>query len=285
MNRLLTATIVLLTATMATAQDRFADVQVEIVPVRDNINMLMGAGGNIGLINGDDGILMIDNQFAPLAPKIRAAIEKIQAGAPNFIINTHFHGDHTGGNGEFGKDGYIIGHDTLRERLAKNSRTEPQALPVITFAESITVHFNGDTLNVIHFPAGHTDTDSVIFFEKANVIHMGDHFFNGAFPFIDLGSGGAVQGYIDNVAKVLSMIDDDTKIIPGHGPLATKADLQSFHEALIECRDIVQKQIDDGKDMDAVRETGMPDKYAAWGEGFVSTDRWVATLYRGLGGE
>lgn len=272
-------------AVSATAQDRFADVQVTTHAVRGPVHMLVGAGGNVGVLSGEDGVLIIDDQYAPMAPKLRTALEAIQPGAPKFVINTHFHGDHTGGNPEFGADAYIIGHDNVRSRLATNSRNPREALPTITYSDSASVHFNDEELKLIHFPAGHTDTDTIIFFTKANVIHTGDHFFNGKFPFIDLGSGGSVDGYIANVAKVISMIDDDTKIIPGHGPLATKADYQAFHDALTECRDIVKKRMDEGKDSKAVREEGLPAKFDSWGDGFVSGDRWIATLYRGLGGE
>jgi len=265
--------------------DRFAGVEITATPVAGAVHMLEGQGGNIGVSAGDDGVLMIDSQFLQLADKIKAAISDISDDDIVFLINTHHHGDHAGGNPGFGATTHIIGHTNVRSRLAENSRLDPVALPIITYEQEMSVYFNGEEIRIEHYPVGHTDTDSIIYFTDSNVIHMGDHMFNGQFPFIDLASGGTVDGYIENVGKVLDWAPDDVNIIPGHGELATKDDLKAYHEMLVTCRDLVKKQVDAGADLDAIREEGVPDQYRDWGQGFISTDRWLATLYRGLGGE
>lgn len=273
----------LVLAVQAGAQRNFDDVQIKTHPVRDHVYMLEGSGGNIGVSVGEDGILIIDDQFAPLVPKIRSALEDLSPNKLEFVLNTHHHGDHTGGNAEFGKEAHIVSHENVRTRLAHPS-ADPNALPVITFEDSLTIHFNGDTIRMIHAPAGHTDNDSIIYFERANVVHMGDHFFAGRFPFIDTASGGSVKGYLENLENALNRIPEDAKIIPGHGPLSNIDDLKKFRDAIKECADIVQKQIDEGRSLDEVREKGLPEKFDDWGSGFVSTDRWLGTLYGDLKG-
>lgn len=215
----------------ASAQDRFANVTIETVSVAGNISMLVGQGGNIGVSAGEDGILIIDDQFAPLADRIKSAIEALGSATPKFVLNTHFHGDHVGGNAEFGADSMIVAHENVRLRMEAGDQPVV-ALPVVTYDDDVSIHFNGELITLIHVPRGHTDTDSVVYFEESNVIHMGDHFFNGAFPFVDLANGGTVQGYINNLEKVLSWIGDDTSVIPGHGPLAAKSDLLSFYNVV-----------------------------------------------------
>ena len=179
------------------AEDRWAKIQIKIIPVTDNIFMLEGAGGNIGVSNGDDGMLMIDDQFEPLAGKIKTALKTISAEAPTFLLNTHYHGDHTGGNAKFGSDSIIMAHHNVRIWLI-NEDTEgnypAEALPVITYAENASIHFNGDEIHLIHTPSGHTDGDSMIHFKGSNVVHMGDNFFKDKFPFVDIGAGGSVKG-------------------------------------------------------------------------------------------
>ena len=230
--KLATTCLILCVAASALAQDdRFASVTIETVPVTGNISMLIGSSGNIGVPTGSDGLLIIDDQYGPLAAKIRAALSQLRSDTPKFLLNTHFHGDHTGGNADFGVASIIIAHENVRGRLVAGD-SPGSALPVITFDEDVTVHFNGENITLIHMPRGHTDTDSVVMFEESNVIHMGDHFFNGGFPFVDLASGGTVQGYISNLEKALSWIDDDTSVILGHGPLGTKADLLAFYNVV-----------------------------------------------------
>jgi glyoxylase-like metal-dependent hydrolase (beta-lactamase superfamily II) len=266
-------------AVSAIAQDdRFANVTIETVPVSGGISMLVGSGGNIGVSAGVDGILIIDDQYAPLAGKIKAALAALGSDSPKFLLNTHFHGDHTGGNTEFGAASIIIAHENVRGRLvAENSPAA--ALPVVTFDDDVTVHFNGEDITLIHMPAGHTDTDSVVMFEGSNVIHMGDHFFNGAFPFIDLANGGTVQGYLNNLEKALSWISDDTAVIPGHGPLGTKAELLSFYNVIKDTSTVIRVMKSQQKSKEEAVEAGLGDEYASWGQGFINEQRWIETVF------
>ena len=188
---------------VAFAQRDFSEVQIKSTHVAGNVYMLEGSGGNIGVSVGADGVLIVDDQFAPLAGKIEAAIRDINSGSLKFVLNTHLHGDHTGGNAHFGKKASIVAHTNVRKRLAADSRTAREALPVVTFDQSISVHFNGEEIKVIHVPPGHTDGDSVIHFTQSGVVHMGDQFFNGRFPFVDLDRGGDVKGYVKNVENIL----------------------------------------------------------------------------------
>lgn len=273
------ATLLLLGAHLATSQQRdFSKVEFKTIHVSGNIHVLdSGAGGNIGVSVGDDGILMVDDQFEPLADKIRAATSALSKGPLEFLINTHFHGDHTGGNPVFGKEATIVAHNNVRRRLAKDQ--SGPALPVITFEESVSVHFNGEEIEAMHFTPGHTDGDSVIFFKGSNVVHMGDQFFNGRFPFVDLNSGGTVGGYMATVGKVIERLPRDVKIIPGHGPLATLDDLKQFHGMLIETVSRVRGLKQAGKSLEEVKKAGLPEKWNSWGSGFISTERWIETVY------
>jgi len=231
----------LLLPSLCNAQDDFSKVQIKATKISGNVYMLEGSGGNIGVSVGEDGILIVDDQFAPLADKIRAALKTLGEGKLKFILNTHWHGDHTGGNAQFGRDAPIIAHDNVRKRLSTEQRSEifknttpaspKDALPVITFDQSLSVHFNGEEIKVIHFPHGHTDGDSVIFFTTSNVVHMGDDFFSGRFPFVDLDSGGSVEGLTKNIAEIIPKLPAGVKLIPGHGPISTVDDLKSYYDA------------------------------------------------------
>ena len=274
----------------AVAQQGMENVQIKATHVAGNIHMLEGRGGNIGVSAGSDGVLIVDDQFAPLADKIRAALKKINPGRLEFVLNTHYHGDHVGGNIEFGPEAHIIAHANVRKRLSTPQQlfgrtSEPQpaeALPVITFDNSLSLHFNGEEIRVIHFPHGHTDGDSVVFFKKSNVVHMGDHMFNGMFPFVDLDHGGDVKGMADNVQAVIKQVPADVKVIPGHGPLADRDDLKTFHAMLIETISHVQTQREAGKSLVEVQAAGVPAKWNPWGNGFIKTDRWLETIYKSL---
>ncbi len=245
------------------AQQDFENVTIETTDLGNGVYMLMGEGGNIGVSVGEDATIVIDDQFAPLTDKITAAVAELTEMSITYVINTHWHYDHTGGNENLGKAGaVIIAHDNVRERM-KNGQVyqllertiEPSpeiALPVMTFSEDVTMHLNGDTLHVMHVENAHTDGDAVLRFQDANVVHMGDTFFNGRYPFIDPESGGHINGVIAAFDTVLAMIDDDTKIIPGHGPLASKADLQKTRDMLADVRQRIQAEIDAGKDIDAI---------------------------------
>lgn len=259
--------------------DRFASVSIQTVPVRGNISMLIGSGGNIGVSAGSDGLLIIDDQYAPLATKIRAALSQLGSDTPKYLLNTHFHGDHTGGNADFGTASIIIAHENVRGRLVAGD-SPASALPVITYDDDVTVHFNGEDITLIHMPRGHTDTDSVVMFESSNVIHMGDHFFNGAFPFVDIASGGTVQGYLSNLEKALSWIDDETAVIPGHGPLGTKADLLAFYNAVKDTSTAIRVMKSQQMSQEEAVEAGLDAEYESWGQGFINEQRWIETVYQ-----
>ena len=275
---------------VAAQQQDFSKVEIKVVPAAGNIYMLEGSGGNIGVSAGNDGILIVDDQYAPLAEKIRAALKGINQGKLKFVLNTHWHGDHTGGNATFGPEAPIIAQENVRKRLmtAQHIRgndiapSPAEALPVITFQDSVSVHFNGEEIRVIHYPHGHTDGDSVIFFTKSNVVHMGDDFFAGRFPFVDLESGGSVQGMTAGVEKVLAQIPADAKVIPGHGPLSDVNGLKAYHRMLVETAAVVQKQIKARKTLEQIQAQGLPAEWKEWGSGFIDTKTWIETLYNSL---
>ena len=279
-------------AIVTKAQRDFSKVEIKAIKVAGNVYMLEGAGGNIGVSVGADGILIVDDQFAPLADKIKATLKTLGDGKLKFILNTHWHGDHTGGNVVFGPEAPIIAQTNVRKRLATEQKSEffksttpaspKEALPVITFDESLSVHFNGEEIRVIHFPQGHTDGDSVIFFTGSNVVHMGDDFFAGGFPFVDLESGGSVEGLTKNIAEIIPKLPAGAKLIPGHGKLSTAEDLKAFHRMLMETTDIVRKKMAAKKPLDQIKKEGLPEEWKPWGAGFIKTDMWIEIIYRSL---
>jgi cyclase len=278
------------TFALAQQQPNWEAVEIKVQKVAGNIYMLEGRGGNIGVSVGDDGILIVDDQYAPLAAKIQAALKGIADKPVRFVLNTHWHGDHTGGNEKFAEKSEIIAHENVRKRLEAGGKTRfgevkpaaAKALPIITFNSRLTVYVNGEEIRAIHFPQGHTDGDSVIYFTKSNVVHMGDDFFSGNFPFIDLDSGGSVQGLMANVEKVLAELPDDVKIIPGHGPLSTKKELSAFLEMLRDTSSAVQNAIKQGKSLEEVKAAKLFTKYESWGKGFINPDLWAEIVYRSL---
>ena len=282
--------ILVLLFSLANAEEDYSDVDITASPLSGPVYVLFGKGGNIGVSAGEDGILIVDDQFAPLADKIEEELSHLGTGKPKFILNTHWHGDHTGGNAHFGEYGTIIAQDNVRKRLNSKQevklfhmKSDPQpkeALPVITFAHSLSVYFNGEEIKVIHFPHGHTDGDSVVIFTESNVVHTGDHFFNGMYPFVDLDSGGDVEGYIQNVAAIIDLIPDGAQIIPGHGPVATKADYQEFYQMLNETTEAVKVQMDAGKSLSDIQAAGLGDKIESrWGKGVLTTEQWINIIY------
>jgi len=274
------------------AQQDFSKVEITATKVAGNIYMLQGSGGNIGVSVGTDGILIVDDQFAPLADKIKKALKDLGDGKLKFVLNTHWHGDHTGGNVAFGPDAPIIAHDNVRRRLSTEQKSEffkrttpaspNEALPVITFDKSLSVHFNGEEIKVIHFPHGHTDGDSVIFFTNSNVVHLGDDFFVSRFPFVDLESGGDVDGLIKNIAEIIPKLPADVKIIPGHGAISTVADLKAYHRMLTETTTIVREKMKAKKTLAEIKAEGLPPEWKEWGSGFIKTDVWLETIHRSL---
>ena len=281
-----------LVAATTFAQQDFSKVEIKVQKVAGTVYMLQGAGGNIGVSVGDDGIVIVDDQFAPLAPKIRAALKGITDKPIKFIVNTHYHGDHTGGNSEFSKDGPIIAQENVRKRLQSGTsvggRTTPpapkEALPVITFNDRATVHINGEDIRAIHMPHGHTDGDSVIWFTQSNVVHMGDDFFNGTFPFVDADNGGSVRGLSMNLDAILAQIRDDTKVIPGHGPLGDKTTLRAFADMIRATSAAVDAAMRSGKTLEQIKQAKVLEPWAKWATSFITVDRWAESLYRDLGG-
>jgi glyoxylase-like metal-dependent hydrolase (beta-lactamase superfamily II) len=292
MKLVLLVLLLLITVPVSAQQPDYSKVEIKATKVAGNVYVLEGAGGNIGVSVGADGILIVDDQFAPLAEKIRTSLQTLNPGKLRFILNTHFHGDHTGGNVAFGPEGTIIAHDNVRKRLSteqyssvfkqKTPASPKEALPVITFNQSLTVHFNGEEIRAIHFPQGHTDGDSVIFFTTSNVVHLGDDFFAGRFPFVDIDSGGSVEGLTKNIGELMGKIPAGAKLIPGHGPISTIDDLKAYHRMLVETTDIVRKKIAAKKSLEEIKKDGLPAEWNSWGTGFIKTDLWLELVYRSL---
>ncbi len=239
--------LTLLTSSLFAFQN-FEDVKIEITQVNDNVYMLTGAGGNIGLLTGEDGLFMIDDQFAPLSERIIERIKTLSDHPIRFLVNTHHHGDHTGGNENFKKEGALIfAHENVRKRLQIGNDVPEESLPVITFDENMNFHINGNDIMVVHVHNAHTDGDALVYFPQSNVLHTGDTFFNGRFPYIDLQSGGSVKGDIEAARTGLSLINENTKIIPGHGKIASYSDYEAYLNMLESIRRNIQAAMDIGK--------------------------------------
>jgi glyoxylase-like metal-dependent hydrolase (beta-lactamase superfamily II) len=280
----------------AAQQPDLSKVDVKTTKLGDGIYMLSGAGGNLGLSVGEDAVFLVDDELAPLTEKIKAAIAAISDKPVRFVLNTHWHLDHTGGNENLGQGGaLIVAHDNVRKRMSvdhfikdlnmKIQASPKVALPVITFAESATFHINGDEIHAVHVPPAHTDGDSVVHFRKSNVLHLGDTFFNGSYPFFDMSTGGSFDGMISAAEKALSMSDASTKIIPGHGPLADKKALETYLSVLRTIRDRVKKLVDAGKTVDeAIKAKPLADFDATWGKGFLQPEQFLRLVHASLSG-
>lgn len=264
------------------------DVTVKTSKVAGNVYILQGRGGNIGALVGQEGILIVDDDYKAVSEKLAAALKDLGSASPKFVFNTHWHGDHTEGNEFFGKQSMIVAHANVRKRLLdppvifgqKTAPYAPFALPMITYTASMSIQFNGEEVKAVHYPNGHTDGDTVVFFMGSNVVHLGDDFFVGRFPFVDLDSGGSVQGLINNVGSLLSTIPADAKLIPGHGPVATISDLKAYHTMLIESSKIVTDGMKAGKSLDDMKKAGLPEKFKEAGSGFIKTDQWIETIFK-----
>jgi len=260
-------------------------VEIKTEQVAPGVAVLFGAGGNIGLSYGEDGTILIDDQFAPLTEKIQTAVSTLGAQPVKFLVNTHWHYDHTGGNENLGKaNAVIMAHDNVRVRMAAGQGNQKPAatiaLPVVTYADGLKLHLNGEEVRVIHMPAGHTDGDSIVHWTRSNVIHMGDLFFlRMSFPFVDASSGGHVRGVIAAADKVLAMADGQTKIIPGHGPVATKADLQQYRDMVAQIVSRVEAGIKAGKTLEQIKAEKPADGFGVKIDGFITADRFVETVY------
>jgi cyclase len=290
MRKLFFAVVLVCLPLAAFAQDDdFSKVQMKVTKVAGNVYMLEGSGGNIGASVGEDGIVIVDDQFAPLADKIKAALKGVTDKPVRFVINTHFHGDHTGGNAIFQKDAPVIAQDNVRKRLEAGGgdrRPAPKdALPIITFDHDVTVHLNGEDIHALHFASGHTDGDSIIFFPKSNVVHMGDDFVTYGFPFIDLKSGGSVEGMIAAVDDVVGKLPADVKVIPGHGPISNLDDVRKFSAMLKDTLAAVQKALKQGKTLDQMKQEKILAPWDKWSGDFIKTDGFIETLYDDLTGK
>ncbi len=262
------------------------DVVIKTEKVAGNVYVLFGQGGNIGVSVGKDGILMIDDQFERIADKIKAALKELGSDKPRFLFNTHWHGDHSGGNPVFGADSIIIAHTNVRTRLSTPNSggrefkpLAPVGLPMITYNEGLSIHFNGEEVRAVYYPSGHTDGDTVLFFTASNVVHLGDDFFVGRFPFVDLNSGGSVEGLAKNIGELIKTIPADAKLIPGHGAISTVNDLKTYHQMLLETTSIVREKMKT-KSLDDIKKEGFPEKYKEWGSGFIKTEAWIETIYK-----
>ena len=272
------------------AAQNFDKAEIKAEKLSPTTYVLYGVGGNIGLSVGDDSVFVIDDQFAPLTEKITAAIKTITGKPVQFVLNTHWHGDHTGGNENFGKAGaLIVAHENVRKRMStdqfiellksKAAASPKIALPVVTFTRDITFHLNGDEILAFHVPNAHTDGDAIVHFKNSNVVHMGDTFFNGLYPFIDSSSGGNPDGVINAADRVLALIDDKTRIIPGHGPVCGKADLKVYRDMLSTVNGRVKAMLKDGKKLaDILAATPSAEYDEKWGKAFISPGRFIEML-------
>ncbi len=266
----------------------FEKVEIRVEKVAGSVYLLTGLGGNIGLSIGADGVVVVDDQFAPLVPRIREAIRGITPEPVRFVLNTHWHFDHSGGNAPFAAEATIIAHENARRRMRDGDPklvaghaiqpAAPEALPVITFDQSLSVHLNGEEVRALHYPNGHTDGDVVVFFPQSKVVHMGDTFITLGFPFVDVASGGSLLGLIENLDAVLGALPDDVKVIPGHGTLSTKAELRTFTDALRGCVELVRAARREGRTLAEMQQTNVLGKYDALGQGFIPTRDFIALI-------
>jgi len=281
-------------AAPAVAQQDFSEVKIGTVEVASGVYMLQGAGGNIGVSVGADGVFLIDDQYAPLTERIVAAVRAIDDGPIRFVLNTHWHGDHTGGNENLGGSGaLIVAHDNARRQMTVGQffelwdrKVEPSSegsLPVVTFSDAVTFHLNGDVIHAFHVEHAHTDGDAMVHFEKANVLHMGDVFFNGTFPFIDVYSGGSLSGIISGCNKALKIVDDDTSIIPGHGSLGNRAELVAYRDMLQSAHAAIAPLVRQGKSLEEIQAAEpLAPLVEKWGNGFIKAEAFLGLVYEGM---
>ena len=266
---------------------------VNAVKVAGNIYMIEGladseallsgnlsnfSGGNIGLSVGADGVLIVDAKMAMFAGKVKAAIKELGGESPRFILDSHSHDDHVNGNPEFGREGTIISHVNARSRIVEEKPAE--YWPIITFDQSLSIHLNGEEIRALHYASGHTDGDIVVYFAASNVIHMGDLYFSGYLPFVDLDGGGTVQGYMNNIRMILNQIDDSVRIIPGHGPISSKDDLQMYYRLFRETTTLVTEKMRSGKSLAEIQEAGLQEEWESWSWFLITPDMWIDTIYR-----
>ncbi len=260
----------------------FSTIEIKAQPVAGGVYMLAGSGGNIGVLATNDGLILIDDQFAPLATKIEQAMKNIKDVPLKYIVNTHYHGDHTGGNGHFGQQAPIFAHVNVRKRVAEDNNKPVADLPVVTYEQGVSIHLGNEEVTLSHYPKGHTDGDSVVYFNNAKVLHMGDLFFQGRFPYIDLKAGGSVKGYLANIKAIAKHYPNDIKIIPGHGQLSDMAGLNEFIAMLEYSLNMVAEAIGNGATDQQILDKGIGEKYKSWSWQFINEQRWLNTLISDL---
>lgn len=282
------------TAPVAGQEIDLSQEAVETVHAAGDVHVLVsGPAGNVGVLVGDGGVLIVDDQMPPLTAKVAEAIDSLSRGGVRYVLNTHWHFDHTGGNPRFGPEAEIIAHHNVRRRVSTpqtmfgepQEPLPPEGWPVITFGDSLSVWFAGEEVRAMHLPHGHTDGDAVVWFTGSNVVHMGDQFFADRFPFIDLEHGGTVDGYIANVARVLDALPEGAVVIPGHGDLSDVEGLRRFHRMLVATRDHVKKRVAAGKSLEDIRAEGLPDEWSSWAWDFIGEDDWIGVLHAGVSGD
>jgi len=272
----------------------FANIELKVTQLSEQLYMLQGvggfAGGNLAVSTGEDGLLMVDAQLRPMSSKIRQKLQELGDGKLKYILNTHWHGDHTGGNASFSKETTIIAHENVKKRMSseqnnyfgKSPASPQQAWPTIMFSQSMNLHFNNEEIKFIHYANGHTDGDGVVYFVNSKIVHMGDLLFNGKFPFVDLNSGGNVFSYIKNIESILTWLPEDVKIIPGHGELTDAKGLQSYLNMLKETSDFVKSQEQAGKSLEEIIAVGLAEKYKSYAAGFIDEKSWITFIYKSL---
>ena len=271
----------------AYADDDFSKEIVKSTPLIENVYMLEGAGGNITALMGPDGVFLVDDDFAEMAPKLLAKLTELKGSTPRYIVNTHFHYDHTGGNEVFGPSATIIAASAVRDRLMKEQmlwkKKHPampaQAIPSLVFEKSISLYRNGEEINIVHYEHGHTDGDTVVSFKKANVISMGDLYFAGMYPIFHPEHEGSLRGFVKTLEEILGLIPEGAKIVPGHGPLSTKAEMADYLAMIKASIVSIKNGISEGKSLEQIQKNGLDKKWESFSHGYISTDRWIALLY------
>jgi cyclase len=265
--------------------------QFTLTPVAGQIYLLQGDGGNIGIMADSAGVFMIDSMYQRSAEKIRAAIKSLPGGDKvRFLVNTHYHSDHADGNLAFGPEAIIFSHENVRSILAKpqdllgqkSSAYPPSGLPEVTYSDKLNLYVGDEQIRLVHYPHAHSNGDTVVYFDKSKVVHMGDMFFHGMFPFMDVTNGGDIESWVRQLDTILSSLPADVKIIPGHGPLVGITELKAFRQMLYDSADVVRKQMQDGKTLEQIKAAGLPERFAPWTKGFFTTPQWLELVYQSL---
>lgn len=267
---------------MGAFSQKFSDVEIKAQKASGDVYMLTGAGGNIGVLATEKGLLLVDDQFQPLAEKIESAMNAIKNNELRYVVNTHYHGDHTGSNSYFSHKAPILAHENVRHRLSEKDEHDVNTLPVVTYKDGLNIYLANENIQLTHLPSGHTDGDTIVYFKEANVLHTGDLFFEIGFPYIDLGSGGNVKGYLANVNYMINNMPDDVVVIPGHGKLTNKVELKAFAEMIDYSIKLVEKALAEGKSEADILKMGIGEQYKNKSWSFITEEKWLKTLIKGL---